>query len=163
MVEEFHYCDSGVFIGFLNQEPKEFSRCKSVLDAAESGQIKVFTSTFTMAEVVYIKNDRLSDEQKEEMIQRLFSNPWIIPIGFDRETAKINRYIVRKFKIKPFDALHLATAIRMKVDYFDTTDGVLLRKVEEVVGSNFVSYPPEFPKKIVLQKPFVKGQTLSLF
>lgn len=150
-----HYCDSCVFIGFLNEEPENFEKCRNILLAAEQDYIELYTSAFTMAEVVYVRSQKpeeLTEVQQEKIISKLFSNQWINLVAFERETSEINRYLVRKYKLTPFDALHLATAIRMKVDYFNTIDERLRKKLP-----NDISYPPIYPKNIVIQEPFVSG------
>jgi hypothetical protein len=60
--------------------------------------------------------------------------------------------------LKPFDSLHLATAIRMKVDYFNTTDTDFLKKFKEPI-----CYLPNYPKKIIVQEPHVEGYQPLLF
>ncbi|CCI31464.1 conserved hypothetical protein [Microcystis sp. T1-4] len=109
-----------------------------------------------MAEVVYIKSLKakrdLSDLEQENIINNLFSNEWIKLVGFERETSEINRYLIRSYKLQPFDALHLATAIRMKLDYFDTVDQKLIDKVPQEVN-----FSPNYPKKVIIQKPFIEG------
>jgi predicted nucleic acid-binding protein len=153
---EKHYCDSGIFISFLNEEPQYYEECKNILLAAEQEYIELYTSAFTMAEVVYIKSQKakrnLSDLEQEAIINHLFSNEWIKLVQFERETSEISRYLVRSYKLQPFDALHLATAIRMKVDYFDTVDQKLMAKVPQEVNC-----PPNYPKKVIAQKPFIPG------
>jgi predicted nucleic acid-binding protein len=147
-----HYYDSGVFIGFLNEEPDNFEDCRNILLAAEQEYIELYTSAFTMSEVVYIKKEQ-SVLQQENIINQLFSNESIKLVQFERETAEINRYLMRTYKLTTLDALHLATAIRIKVDYFNTTDTKsLIKKVP-----NEVNYLPNYPKKVVIQKPFVTG------
>jgi predicted nucleic acid-binding protein len=86
-----HYCDSCVFIGFLNEEPDKFGKCKDILEAAEQDDIELYTSAFTMAEVIKIKN--LTTEKEEEVINSLFLSPWINLVQFERETAEISRYL----------------------------------------------------------------------
>lgn len=154
---EKHYCDSGVFIGFLNEEPEQFENCRNILLAAEQEYIELYTSAFTMAEVVYIKSSQATREltavEQEEIIHQLFSNNWIKLVQFERETAEINRYLVRNYRLTPFDALHLATAIRMKVDYFNTTDRKsIIKKI-----TNPINFPPNYPKTIIIQEPFAQG------
>ncbi|CCI18337.1 conserved hypothetical protein [Microcystis aeruginosa PCC 9807] len=151
-----HYCDSGIFISFFNEEPQYYEQCKNILLAAEQGYIELYTSAFSMAEVVYIKSKKakrdLSDLEQENIINNLFSNEWIKLVGFERETSEINRYLIRSYKLQPFDALHLATAIRMKLDYFDTVDQKLIDKVPQEVN-----FSPNYPKKVIIQKPFIEG------
>ncbi|QKQ75600.1 type II toxin-antitoxin system VapC family toxin [Nostoc sp. TCL240-02] len=157
MSKQRHYCDSCVFLGFLNNESDKIYECKTILQAAEEGVIELFTSTFTMAEVIKIKGEAELDESKEHIIDQLFKQSWIKVVNFEREMAQINRHLVWTYKLKPFDALHLATAIRLKVDYFNTTDQALIKKIPATVG-----YLADYPE-VIVQKPHVEGYTPRLF
>ena len=77
MTKERHYCDSCVFLGFLNNEPDKIYECGTILQAAEEGVIELFTSAFTMAKVIRIKGETKLDESKEHLIDQLFKQPWI--------------------------------------------------------------------------------------
>lgn len=164
---EQHYCDSGVFISFFNKEPKNYEQAKKLFLAAQGNQIELFTSTHTMAEVFYIKDDYheepLTDEEKEQVIKDFFNNDWITLIGFDRETAEISRYLCRKFRLKSFDALHLSTAVRKQIDYFDTYDKRLENIIKNQSTSGVADFPPNYKKGVILQEPFVHGATGYLF
>lgn len=163
-----HYLDSGVFSGFLNgeAEPDNFAECEAVIRAAEQGLIRAFTSAFTMAEVVYIKprpgTEALPIETQEEIISQLLNSTWLERVSFEPDMAEINRYLLRQFgggkrALQPYDSVHLATAIRMKVDYFNTIDGELIKRLP-----NTINYPPRYPKPIIIQRPFVDKLQMQL-
>ena len=164
---EKHYCDSGVFISFFNRETEKFEKAKSLFSAAEANYIELFTSTHTMAEVFYIKDEYyekpLTDEEKEQAIKNLFNNDWITLIGFDRETAEISRHLCRKFRLSPFDSLHISTAIRKQVDYFDTFDERLENTIKNQSPNGVANFPPLYNKGVILQEPFINGWTGTLF
>lgn len=151
MTKERHYCDSCVFLGYLNNEPDKFDECRTVLHAAEEGVIELFTSEFTQAEVIKIKGQAELDESKENIIDQLFDQLWIKTANFEREMARICRALSWRYNIKPYDALHIATAIRLRVDFFDTTDKALMDKLPDRIG-----YLPDYPE-IIIQRPFVSG------
>lgn len=157
MTKQRHYCDSCVFLGFLNNESDKIYECKTILQAAEEGVIELFTSAFTMAEVIKIKGEAELDESKEHVIDQLFKQSWIKVANFEREMAQICRFITWTYQLKPFDALHLATAIRLKVDFFNTTDQALIKKLPGQVG-----YLADYPG-VIIQRPYVEGYTPSLF
>ncbi|MDX2272716.1 MAG: PIN domain-containing protein [Cyanobacteriota bacterium] len=157
MITEVHYLDACVFLGYLNSdsEPNNARECKLIIKAAEEQKIKVVTSAFSESEVFGIKDpknppNKLDAILSEPIIKSLFEMPWLDLASYDREIAEISRYVSRTYGVKPVDATHIATAIRMKVDFFDTVDDALLRKFPEKV-----SYPPLYPKVIVLQRPFI--------
>jgi len=168
MGKQLHYIDSGVFSGFLNgeAEPENFNECELIIQAAEQGIIKAYTSAFTMGEVVYIKSPPskppLTIEVQEDIISQLFNSAWLERVSFEPDMAEINRYLLREYgggkkALQPYDSLHLATAIRMKVDYFDTIDARLMNQLPKEV-----SYPPRYPKPIIIQRPFVDKVQIQL-
>jgi hypothetical protein len=55
-----------------------------------------------------------------------------------------------KKALQPYDSVHLATAIRMKVDYFNTLDDKLIQMLPKEI-----SFPPRYSKPIIIQRPFV--------
>lgn len=163
-----HYLDSGVFTGFLNgeAEPGNFTECAAIIRAAEEGLIRAFTFTFTMGEVVYIKaapgKEQLPVETQEEIISQFLNSAWLERVSFEPDMAEINRYFLRKYgggrkSLKPYDSIHLATAIKMKVDYFNTIDDVLIRRLP-----HSISYPPHYPKSIIIQRPLVDELQMRL-
>ncbi|MGB0560228.1 MAG: type II toxin-antitoxin system VapC family toxin [Spirulinaceae cyanobacterium] len=166
----FHYLDSGVFSGFLNgqAEPENFIECDSIIKAAEDGIIRACTSAFTMGEVVYIKaepgKEQYSVEVQEQIISLLLGSVWLERVAFEPDTAEINRYLLRQYgggggkkALQPYDSVHLATAIRMKVDYFDTIDDQLIKRLPESV-----SFPPRYPKPVIIQRPLVDSFQMRL-
>lgn len=165
---QHHYLDSCVFSGFLNgeSEPNNFAECEAIIRAAEQGLIKAYTSTFTIAEVVYIKSvpnrQPLSIEEQEEIISQLFSSTWLERVGFEPDMAEINRYLIRKYGegrrgLKPYDSVHIATAIRMKVDFFNTVDNELIQRLP-----NSINYPPRYLDPVIIQRPFVDKFQMQL-
>lgn len=73
---------------------------------------------------------RIPDKSRESKVREILaiSNKYSI-INDDIE-LKAKQYM--KEGIKPMDALHLASAIEMKVDYFCTTDDKLLKKAKKI-------------------------------
>jgi predicted nucleic acid-binding protein len=163
-----HYLDSGVFSAFLNgaAEPTIFDECNAIIRAAEEGSIRALTSAFTMGEVVYIKTvpDKkpLTIEQQEDLISSLLNSHWLERVSFEPDMAEINRYLLREYgggkkDLKPYDSVHLATAIRMKADYFNTIDDNLIQRLPTAINC-----PPRYPKPVLIQRPFVIGQQMSM-
>ncbi|NJL82735.1 MAG: type II toxin-antitoxin system VapC family toxin [Chloroflexaceae bacterium] len=164
-----HYLDSCIFTGFLNvrAEPEIFRECEPIIRAAEQGVIRAFTSAFTMGEVVYVKaapgEESLSLETQEKIISQLLASPWLEKVSFEPDMAEINRFLLREYGasgkkgLKPYDSVHLATAIRMKVDYFDTIDEELMRLLPKSICC-----PPRYPKPLILQRPLVENFQLKL-
>ncbi|AFY70049.1 PilT protein domain protein [Thalassoporum mexicanum PCC 7367] len=164
MSQQIHYCDACVILGFFNSEsePHNADECKILIRAAEEGQIRLVTSAFSESEVVNIKDPSdpksfVEGDIAERVIKEFFTMPWLEIAAYERETGEISRYLCRKYKTKPADATHVATAIQRKVDFFDTVDNTLLDSYPEKV-----SFPPRYPKEIILQRPFVEGYDRSI-
>jgi predicted nucleic acid-binding protein len=101
--------------------------------------------------VIKIKGEAELDESKEHIIDQLFKQSWIKIANFEREMAQISRAIMWRYNLKPFDALHIATAIRLKVDFFDTTDKPLISRLPNQVG-----YAPDYPEVVIQGSPGVR-------
>lgn len=122
------YWDSCTFLGLINQEPGKVNNCRVVWNEAESGRTAIYTSFFTFTEVYKARCEGpakpLSDDQDKQIIQ-LLKQPWILPAVVDELIARAARTLMRTHAQckKPSDAIHLATAISLKVDEMHTYDG----------------------------------------
>jgi len=114
------YWDSSCFIAFFSEETERFDICNAVVDAARKGDLKLHTSYLTLAEVVRIPDEYPTEADNK--IQEFFRNPYIIKISVDEPVTRIARDLRRKYKLRVSDAIHLATAIYMKVDVLHTYD-----------------------------------------
>ena len=117
------------------------------LKEAEDGNIIVMTSAYTLAEVLKVDENELSNDEQEVRIQQLFLQPWLSIIEYERKVAEISRDIARRYSIKPGESIHLATAIRSKADCLITTDEKLSKKQDQ-----FADFP------IPLRRPFFTRQ-----
>jgi predicted nucleic acid-binding protein len=159
-----HYLDTGVFIEYFSSDlDDKHKKCATLINAAQTGSIKICTSALTLAEVVYLrkpKKEEHNDPEKFEIfVENFFKLPFIDIVEYDRQIAKITRQLVRKYKLNAsIDAIHLASAIRMKADYFNSTDLKFINKFPERCVNL-----PDFGKSVLLQEPQLDGHTISLF
>lgn len=130
------YFDSGVFISWLlptdqgpladGTEGDRHPVSVHVLQAAESGEYQAVTSHFTLAEVFKKRGyDALNDQQNGSLL-KYFDNDWIAWVSVDRLVGEeANRLLVRyrDNRLRPADAVHLASALRAKCDVLLTWDG----------------------------------------
>lgn len=135
------YFDSAVFISWLKDADEgplgDGTRgdrrpiSESVLRAAEGGVFKATTSFYTFAEVYKKRGDgnqRLTDEQNGRIV-KYFENEWISWVPLERLVAeRANALLVehRAEKLRPGDAIHLASALVAKCDVLLTWDGPLM-------------------------------------
>jgi predicted nucleic acid-binding protein len=138
------YWDSTAFLGWLNKDPESFGTCDRIIADAKAGKCRIVTSTITFAEVFWLKG-RVTKGDNIEAIRELFGHSWVVPAELDRSTAELARDLLLTFArgngLHPPDAIHLATAVRVKsmhdeLENFDTWDetlhfiGTVLHRVE---------------------------------
>ena len=121
------YWDSDVFLGLVNKEEDKVYKCKGVIKLAEDDQIKIVTSALTLTEVVYLKGLPRLSEESEDTIRRFLEQEYISVRSVDRVTAEDARQLIWKHGIKPKDAIHVATALHLRISIMDTFDGPLAK------------------------------------
>lgn len=102
------YWDTTVFLCFLSKQ--EISRrqiCEDILQAAQRKEIEIYTSTFTIAEVIrpkHIKDTRRLTADEVATIQKMFQWSFIKKINVDQrvgfkavETRKRAAYVASRF------------------------------------------------------------------
>jgi hypothetical protein len=124
----YRYWDSATFIGWLEAEPDRVSACRPVIVAAQKGEVRIITSALTLTEVLWMKHHPLIPKERASKIHRFFLHEWIIVRDLDRTVAEMARELVWDRRVKPKDAIHLATALStgVKVEQFDTFDQELI-------------------------------------
>lgn len=121
------YWDSAVFLGWFKNEPDKWSKCKGVIKKAEDGEIIMVTSALTLTEVIKLKNHAPLPEKDETLIRRFFEQDFIAVRVVDRIIAEEARRLVWRCGVQPKDAIHLATALKLKMNIFDSFDGELIK------------------------------------
>ena len=119
----------------FNKEAGRVENCQSVMYAAERGELRIVTSALTLTEVIKIKGKEALPANDEDRIKAFFEHEWIVVRDVDRFIAEQARDFIWKHKLQPYDAIHLATAYRMKLQYLDTYDRTDLGKLNGMLGS----------------------------
>jgi predicted nucleic acid-binding protein len=94
-----------------------------LLDRMEAGQIAMLSS-----DVLKYEHERMPDSERKE-----FADDILMRCNHCEQitSAIISKAMdYERIGIKPWDALHLATAVERKTDYFCTCDDVLLKKAK---------------------------------
>jgi hypothetical protein len=120
------YWDSNAFLGLLNGEAKKAQACEDVWNAAVKGELKIVTSTLTVAEVIYIKNLPKLDPQHRPKLNNYFRQPHLVLEPLTRPIVELARDIVWDLNIKPKDSVHIATCGFHKIPILNTYDDQLL-------------------------------------
>lgn len=130
----------------FNKEAGRLDKCQSVLFAAERGELRIVTSALTLTEVIKIKGKPITAD-KEDRIRAFFEHEWIIVQNVDRFIAEQARDFIWKYSLQPYDAIHLATAYRMKLQHLDTYDRADLGKLDGKLGAPpmKIGEPPLIP------------------
>ena len=160
------YWDSCTFLGLINQEPGKANHCTAVWREAERGEVLIYTSFFTFAEVFKAKCEStpkpLSEEQ-DKKIEQLLRQAWIRPILVDERIGVAARRAMRYHREckKPSDAVHLVTALALNVDEMHTFDGSDLLKLDgKVIRADGkplkISIPTPAPPKPGMDDMFEK-------
>jgi len=142
------YWDSTAFICFLKKhEGERRGICEDILYHARGGQVSLFTSTFTITEVIRPRNDdvrgarQLTLEEVKE-IEAMFQWPWLRKIDVDPRVARKAVEVSRDFGFSPADSIHAASALVAQADvlqHWDRKSGFL--GLERLI-------PVEHPRKL---------------
>jgi len=114
--------------------------CKRMLLAAQDGKIKVFTSILAVPECRYIKDE--ADKQiLNDEVKRLF-DVMLLSGGSGITLVQNDIFVVNRARdllwdhginLKPYDSLHVASALEMKCDEFISDDRkIVISKAAEL-------------------------------
>lgn len=116
-----------MWIGLIMEEAEKIEVCQYVVDESKKGNLEIWTSSLTLAEVfkrkcgsTYKGIDANDDSNFENYIQQDF----LVEVQVDHEIGVTARHLLRAHDVlkKPMDAIHLATAVVNNVDEFHTFD-----------------------------------------
>ncbi len=122
MKETKRYWDTTCFLAWLKEEPDKVDFCRGVIQGCQEGRIKLITSTLTLAEVLFLRRGPKIPPEDAEKIKAFFEHRYIAAASLDRSTAEKAQEIFWNYDIKPNDAVHAATAVRLGIQIFDTFD-----------------------------------------
>ncbi|PWR73130.1 type II toxin-antitoxin system VapC family toxin [Methanospirillum stamsii] len=117
-----YYIDANVFIyaAIDNSDKGRWSR--DVLQRVENNNIKAITSYLTWDEFTYALLKRINRAVAEEYSSFLFELHDLSFIPVDEKIIKSAGYFFSHYKLKPRDAIHIATAMSFDVKYMISED-----------------------------------------
>jgi len=122
-----HYWDSDVFLAWFIKEEGKHNKCLGAIHSAENGELEIITSTLTFTEVLWLRNRSKMTREKANDIRNFFSQEYIIPVVLDRGIAEYAQDLIWTYdKLKPKDAIHVASALKNRIQIFDTFDNDLI-------------------------------------
>jgi predicted nucleic acid-binding protein len=135
------YWDACVFLSYVNEDEDRVGDISSLLESAGKDEIEIVTSTVSVVEVAFGAAERKQSALSEEMeakINKLWepASP-VTLVEFHILIAEAAKGMIRSgvpagWSLKPMDAVHLATAQRLKVAEFHTYDGPLKKWASRV-------------------------------
>ena len=117
------YWDSCVFIACIQREVERYPTLESIIEEAKSGKIVLVASVLARAEVAKLNRSEECQTAQVQRIAEFFENDFIELRETTEEIAEYAATIIRDHNVKPMDALHLATALRVPCREFHTYDG----------------------------------------
>lgn len=112
------YIDSNVFIYpvIYSAENLEKARnAKEILLKIEKGKLKAYTSTLTWDEVVWVVSRTMGRDDGADQGKKLLGFPNLEFIDVDKRVLSSAQSLLDKYKIRPRDSIHLASAITKNV------------------------------------------------
>lgn len=118
--------DSNLVLSYLSGDPNIHRDCDLIIGQAERGELELAVSAIAEVEVAFLPQH--PDTESEGIIREFFSRDYIVPIAYDTTVAEKARELIRKYRhFKPYDAVHMATALLWHIPILETTDPDLLR------------------------------------
>ena len=141
-----------MFPGLVKNESDKVDECRGVIQGCESGQLKLVTSTLTLAEVLYLKNKQKIPKQESQLIRDFFEHRYIILIALDRRIAEKAQEIFWDYDIKPKDAIHVASALFAGIKILETFDPEFL-VLDGKIGTPPIQIKrPSFPYQLEIKE-----------
>lgn len=129
------FFDTNLFIYLLEDYGALSKRVEVVWQNMKSRKDDLYTSTFTLAEVL-VKPQSAGNITGMHRFERMLTSAASL-ISFDEKAARAYAAIRQDRSIKPPDAIQLACAAAVGMDLFITNDQRLSRKV--VSGIHFIT------------------------
>jgi predicted nucleic acid-binding protein len=148
------YWDACAWIGLIRQEADKIDALRYFIERAQKNEIRIWTSTFTLAEVYKRKCDGEQKgiaETQDRAFEDYLSQEYVILAQVDVDVGKLARLLLRKYPTigKPQDAIHVATAVLYGVDELHTFDRDDLLKLDgqiaRIDGGKLKICKPEIP------------------
>lgn len=123
-----YYWDACCWIGLIRQEPDKVDSLRHVIEMAQRGDVEIWTSTFTLAEVFKRRRSDAASElpaENDTAFEDYLEQDFVQRVQVDVDVGTAARRLLRRFPAikKPQDAIHAATAALSSVDELHTFDG----------------------------------------
>lgn len=154
------YWDSCVWLALINEEVGRVERCKYVISEARKGNVQIWTSTLTLAEVFRRKCSETwveLPESKDSDFENYLEQEFFVVAQLDVDLGVLSRRLLRQHSElkKPPDGIHLATAAFHNVDEMHTFDDENLTPLSGKINRSdgvalVICHPPEDPEPLLI-------------
>ncbi|NJO06434.1 MAG: type II toxin-antitoxin system VapC family toxin [Chloroflexaceae bacterium] len=154
-MRELIYWDSCVFISYLEGTPGRIVVLEDIVHHIRNNPNRLLvTSAVSKVEVAFVSYERSQQQLHpdiEAQIDQMWADDEVVEIAdFHELIARRARDLIRKaltdgFRMKPYDATHLATAQALGVKEFHTYDDKL-DKFDTLIGIPIIRPYTEYPR-----------------
>ena len=112
------YIDSNVFLYPIIYDSKviiEAKKSKDFLFKIAQGDVEACTATITWDEIAWVIRKLFGFELSAEASKKLLAFPNLKLLGIRKSTVFKAQELMEKYKMKPRDAIHAATALENKI------------------------------------------------
>jgi len=105
------YIDSNIFINSVLYDDEKAERCKEIALRISNREIFAITSVLTWDELVYAIRKNLRREIAIIEGEKFLRFPNLIFIDANKNIISMAQKLIKRYNLKPRDAIHAATAI----------------------------------------------------
>lgn len=133
------YWDSCCWIAFIGAEVGRWERCNSLVTQAKKGDLEIWTSSLTLAEVYKFKcgpDQKELAAENDGLFEEYLKQAFVFQVHLDDAVGTAARRLLRAHSPplkKPNDAVHLATAALNNVEVLYTFDSMNLIPLSGVI------------------------------
>ena len=150
------YWDACIWFALIKHEPGRFAKCEHVLGMARRGEVEIWTSSLTLAEVFRKQCGGTETSSlpadKDREFEDFVAQDFVVEVQLDHLIGITARRLLRTHLPlkKPPDAVHLASAVWHDLDEFHTFDAVNLLCLNGLVTTRSgrplkICEPPDAP------------------
>jgi predicted nucleic acid-binding protein len=155
------YWDACVWLSLINDDPGRADRCRHLVEQAKQGDVQIWTSSITLAEVFKKKCEGKNislPETGDEGFENLLNQDFVYEVQADHDIGVLARRLLRKYPAlkQPNDAIHAATAALNNIDELHSFDGDNLTPLNGLIDKR------DGTKLIICEPPAVKNVQLDL-
>ena len=121
----------------------ESQAIKVIINKYYDNEFEIYTS-----DVLTFEINKIKDEIKRKKVLEVYNKLKLTNIKTSDEIIK-RAYEIRKYNIKDMDSLHIAYAESFNIDYFITTDKLLINASKRAGLKMKVMYPIEFVMEVI--------------